>query len=106
MIGWLRWWLALWLMRLANKIDNTIIIYAKMELGHISTDCWEWSHDRELDHTSNEFIVADKILKKTSMQATDVRMSLERIFYGKSWMKASYKNRWDDLHQYTGRLSK
>lgn len=79
----LRNWLAMRLMKAAAKIDSDVLMIASLDLGRIHWDCWEWSHDMELDPRTREFKVADKILKQTALKADQIRESLDKIIFNR-----------------------
>jgi hypothetical protein len=79
----LRHWLAMKLMRVAAKLDDDVLMSASLDLGRIHWDCWEWSHDMGLDHRTQEFKVADKILTQTALKADRIRESLDKIIFNR-----------------------
>lgn len=60
----LREQIALGLIRLACKIDAGPLFTAKWLIGNVTWPMADWSHDRELNYSSREYEVADKLISE------------------------------------------
>ncbi len=50
-------------------------------LGNISSSTWDWSHDRELDITSKEYTVANKLFEEVSKRASALHSKMFEFKY-------------------------
>jgi hypothetical protein len=82
----LRYWIALWLMRLAAKISYDPVIYPSIIMKRISWDAWEWDHDMDFDRDTQEYKAADKLLRRISTDAEEANKLLHKIRFGNKWI--------------------
>lgn len=80
-----RYWLALWLMRLAAQIDDEPITVIKLHVGRIQWDSMEWSHDWELNHFTPEYKRADTVMRELHKESVAADKLLCKIRFGRTW---------------------